>query len=276
MATHTASRPGRQTLISVAIVTACGVSALTYSGDALAQTDARNQSRATMIDEILVTAQRRSERIEDVPISINAFDQGALDRFGILSTDQLQFATPGIVNTATSGDGISAIYIRGVGTGYSGPGLEGRAVAYSSGQIDEDYQREYRDFEYYAQRQQGNHDALAERYRDWSQSNHDSVRGALRAAGLQAQQFDREDSALRSIEAQIENAAGTKQLLQAGGSIAAMQVEQLQKLRQLQMAQIQLQASHVGGQVDRQAEDDSAWHRAVAPRDNNPDTQQPI
>src|SRR5690554_447066 len=31
----------------------------------------------------------------------------------------------------------------------------GRAVAYSSGQIDEDYQREYRDFEYYAQRQQG-------------------------------------------------------------------------------------------------------------------------
>jgi len=40
--------------------------------------------------------------------------------------------------------------------------------------------------------------------------------------------------------------------------------------------QIQLQASHVGGQVDRQTEDDSSWHRAVAPRDNNPDTQQPI
>ncbi|SIR07095.1 P-type conjugative transfer protein TrbJ [Marinobacterium stanieri] len=152
----------------------------------------------------------------------------------------------------------------------------GRAVAYSSGQIDEDYRREYRDFEHYAQRQQESHDALAERYRNWSQSNHDSVRGALRAAGLQAQQFDREASALRSIELQMENAVGTKQLLQAGGSIAAIQVKQLQKLRQLQMAQIQLQASHVGGQVDRQAEDDSAWHRAVAPRDNNPDTQQPI
>ncbi len=152
----------------------------------------------------------------------------------------------------------------------------GRAIAYSSGQIDEDYRREYRDFEHYAQRQQESHDALAERYRNWSQSNHDSVRGALRAAGLQAQQFDREASALRSIELQMENAVGTKQLLQAGGSIAAIQVEQLQKLRQLQMAQIQLQASHVGGQVDRQAEDDSAWHRAVAPRDNNPDTQQPI
>lgn len=116
----------------------------------------------------------------------------------------------------------------------------GRAVAYSSGQMDEDYQREYRDFEYYASREQDSPDDMAERYGAWSQANHDSVRGALRAAGLQAQQFDREDSALRTVEAQMESATGTRQLLQAGGSIAALQVEQLQKLRQLQMAQIQL------------------------------------
>lgn len=148
----------------------------------------------------------------------------------------------------------------------------GRGVAYSSGQIDEDYQREHRSFEYYEQMQRGetgqrDHAAFSERYRDWSEVNHDSVRGALRAAGLQAQQFDREDSALRTIEAQMENAAGTKQLLQAGGSIAAMQVEQLQKLRQLQMAQIQLQSAQVGGSIDRQAEDDSDLQRALRPLD---------
>ncbi len=97
---------------------------------ALAQEETRAQQRGGGIEEVLVTAQRRSERIEDVPISINAFDQGALDRLRILSTDQLQFATPGIVNTSTSGDGISAIYIRGVGTGYSGPGLEGSVAVY--------------------------------------------------------------------------------------------------------------------------------------------------
>ncbi|GKW49002.1 P-type conjugative transfer protein TrbJ [Halomonas sp. NCCP-2165] len=152
----------------------------------------------------------------------------------------------------------------------------GRAIAYSSGQVDEDYQREYRDFDYYAQNNQGSHEDYAVRYREWSQTNHDSVRGALRAAGLQAAQFSREDSALRAIEQQIESARGERQLLEAGGAIASLQVEQLQKLRQLQMAQIQLQASHVGGQVDRQAEDDSAWHRATAPRDNDPDSQQPI
>jgi len=148
----------------------------------------------------------------------------------------------------------------------------GRGVAYSSGQIDEDYQREHRSFEYYEQMQRGetgqrDHAAFSERYRDWSEVNHDSVRGALRAAGLQAQQFDREDSALRAIEAQMESAAGTKQLLQAAGSIAAMQVEQLQKLRQLLMAQIQLQSAQVGGSIDRQAEDDADLQRALRPVD---------
>jgi type IV secretion system protein TrbJ len=143
----------------------------------------------------------------------------------------------------------------------------GRAVSYSSGQIDEDYQREHQNFEAYEgmRRDDGSrdHEAFNERYQDWAQVNHDSVRGALRAAGLQAQQFDREDSALRMIETQIEHGAGTKQLLQAGGSIAAMQVEQLQKLRQLQMAQIQLQSAQVGSMIDRQAEDDADIQRAL-------------
>lgn len=146
----------------------------------------------------------------------------------------------------------------------------GRAVAYSSGQLDEDYQREHRTFEYYENMQRGeagqrDYEAFNERYKDWSEVNHDSVRGALRAAGLQAQQFDREDSALRTVETQIQNAAGTKQLLQAGGSIAAMQVEQLQKLRQLQMAQVQLQSAQVGGAIDRQSEDDADLQRALRP-----------
>ncbi len=88
-----------------------------------------NQANNT-IEEVLVSAQRRSERIEDVPISINAFDQTNLKDLNITSTDELQFATPGIVNTSTAGDGISAVFIRGVGTGYSGPGLEGSVAVY--------------------------------------------------------------------------------------------------------------------------------------------------
>jgi len=146
----------------------------------------------------------------------------------------------------------------------------GLSVAYSSAQIDEDYRRQHRDFDYYANLSRGSdgerdHQFFSDHYRDWSQSNHDSVRGALRAAGLQAQQFRREESAVRAIENQIQSASGTKQLLQAGGSIAALQVEQLQKLRQLQMAQIQLQTAQTGGALDREAENDADLQRALTP-----------
>ncbi|KHK91388.1 TonB-dependent receptor [Novosphingobium malaysiense] len=79
---------------------------------------------------IVVTAQRRSEGIEKVPISVAAFGQDTLDNLQIQSTADLQFATPGITNTQTAGDGISALFIRGVGTGYSGPGLEGSVAFY--------------------------------------------------------------------------------------------------------------------------------------------------
>ncbi len=103
----------------------------TLAAAVLAATPGFAQSAAeAALEEVLVTAQRRSERIEDVPISLSAFDQSALDNLRILSTDQLQMGTPGIVNTSTAGDGISAIYIRGVGTGYSGPGLEGSVAVY--------------------------------------------------------------------------------------------------------------------------------------------------
>lgn len=100
------------------------------SGLISSTTWAQAETDGSTLVEVVVTAQRRSERIEDVPMSINAFDQNTLKDLAINSTDDLQFATPGIVNTMTSGDGISAIYIRGVGTGYSGPGLEGSVAVY--------------------------------------------------------------------------------------------------------------------------------------------------
>lgn len=87
----------------------------------------------TVLHTVVVTAQRRSQNIDKVPISVQAFSQATLTKFHIQTTDQLQFVTPGLVNTKTSGDGISSIYIRGVGTGYSGPGLESSVAMYVDG-----------------------------------------------------------------------------------------------------------------------------------------------
>ena len=46
--------------------------------------------------EIVVTAQRRAERLQDVPISVTAFTQEALDQEGLRSIDDLTRLTPGV------------------------------------------------------------------------------------------------------------------------------------------------------------------------------------
>jgi type IV secretion system protein TrbJ len=138
---------------------------------------------------------------------------------------------------------------------------QGNALAYSSGQLDNQYREQYRDFNFYVQQQGTSYQSDNERYQDWSSNSHNSIRGALRAANLQSSQFITETQTLRSIENQAATAKGEMQILQAGASISAQQVEQLQKLRQLIMAQMQMQSAYTSNQIDRQTQADANWER---------------
>src|ERR1700690_2472371 len=82
---------------STGIVHAAGAS------DADASTDA--------ISEIIVTAQRRSENIQDVPISIRALTEDALDQLNVRTLDDYIKYLPN-VTTASNGPGQSEIYMR--------------------------------------------------------------------------------------------------------------------------------------------------------------------
>ncbi len=83
--------------------------------------DSDQDNRVEMIDEITVTAQKRVESLQDVPISIKAFTAEALVKADIENTWDLQGATP---NLTVSGNIRTAqIFIRGIGslqTGGSG------------------------------------------------------------------------------------------------------------------------------------------------------------
>lgn len=70
--------------------------------------------RNRLVDEIVVTARKREERIADVPLSIAAFSEEMLDAAGIESAQQLDKVTPGLVFTSTLG--FNVVFLRGVGT----------------------------------------------------------------------------------------------------------------------------------------------------------------
>ena len=61
------------------------------------------------LSEVVVTATRREERLQDVPISVSAFSQDKIDRQGLRSIDDLTRLSPGITFQRT-GTGSSANY----------------------------------------------------------------------------------------------------------------------------------------------------------------------
>lgn len=72
------------------------------------------QSGATGLEEIVVTAQRRSESLQDVPISVTALSASEIARSGIQTSQDIAVATPGLTMT-TNRNGLTPV-LRGVGT----------------------------------------------------------------------------------------------------------------------------------------------------------------
>lgn len=79
-----------------------------------------SDSPSAGVDEIVVTAERRSQNLQDVPMSIQAFSAGVA-KSGTGSNMDLQTQTPGLVMTENSGFG--QIYIRGIGSDVIGAGV---------------------------------------------------------------------------------------------------------------------------------------------------------
>lgn len=84
-----------------------------------------------LMDEIVVTAQKREERLQDVPISIQAFTQEKLDVLGIQSVQDVQRATPGF--TVTNSAGFNITFLRGVGSDAFLPGVDSSVPFYLDG-----------------------------------------------------------------------------------------------------------------------------------------------
>jgi len=73
----------------------------------------------TGITEVVVTAQRRSENVQDVPIAIQAFSGDNLQQLNVQNFDDFVKYLPN-VNASSTGPGQSNIYMRGLSTGNQG------------------------------------------------------------------------------------------------------------------------------------------------------------
>jgi iron complex outermembrane receptor protein len=93
--------------------------------------------QAQMIEEILVTARKRTESAQDVPVVIQAFDAAAINRYAASNLEEIsELASQVVINPGSSGNGGSVI-IRGVGAPTLDPGIENSVTINIDGvQID--------------------------------------------------------------------------------------------------------------------------------------------
>ena len=102
----------------------CFVTCVSAAGAVFAQSSA-------LLEEIVVTAQRRAESVQDVPIAINAFTEAQLKAVGIDSTLDIQLKVPGLHLEPLAGHGFA--YVRGIGTDTLTPGLEPTTAVHIDG-----------------------------------------------------------------------------------------------------------------------------------------------
>jgi P-type conjugative transfer protein TrbJ len=91
-------------------------------------------------------------------------------------------------------------------------------------------------------------------YDQWTRTTLDTLNGSLAAVRLHAEDFVDEQRRIQTVTALSDSAEGRMQALQVGNMLAAEQVQQLGKLRQLMMAQINAQNIYMANLTNRDAQ----------------------
>lgn len=81
--------------------------AMAFGGNAFAQ---------QILEEIVVTATKRSESLQDVGVSVAAFSGEALERLGLKNSDEILLQVPNLEITSNAGATNANIFLRGIGS----------------------------------------------------------------------------------------------------------------------------------------------------------------
>ena len=91
---------------------------------ALAQDSGAGEEEASTLDQITVTAQKREEALQDVPVVVTALSEKMLEDNGVRDIKDLQQMVPGLTVTSTQSESLTTARIRGIGTVGDNAGLE--------------------------------------------------------------------------------------------------------------------------------------------------------
>ena len=131
----------------------------------------------------------------------------------------------------------------------------GQALAYSMANIDGQFRSTFPGYASFSPNQ------WYRNYQTWSNRSLDTTLGTLKAAGLQASQMTSEGEVLDQLRVMAESADGRLLALQVSNQIAHEQVDQLMKLRQLMLADLQSKQAYQALMIQQDATKQAAAER---------------
>ncbi|WP_290886249.1 TonB-dependent receptor [Arenimonas sp.] len=115
-------RRSRYSVLAQAVLLA--LAGLAPAATALAQEAASDEEKVTTLSEITVTAQKREEALQDVPVVVTVLSSEALADAGVRDIKDLQQVVSGLTVTSTQSESLTTARIRGIGTVGDNAGLE--------------------------------------------------------------------------------------------------------------------------------------------------------
>ena len=116
------TQPKRRRLALAVVAALATLPALPAAAQDAAQAPA--QQEAKTLDKLVVTAQKREEALQDVPVVVTALSEEILQDTGVRDVKDLQVLVPGLTVTSTQSEALTTARIRGIGTVGDNAGLE--------------------------------------------------------------------------------------------------------------------------------------------------------
>ena len=120
-----AADPSRTAAQPAQAATAADATPQAAPGEATA---GKRDAKAGQLEEVVVTAQRRSERLQDVPLAVTTLTSSALKQQGVTTTSDLSQVAPALVFNNNAN--VASPYIRGVGSDLIDPTSESPVAVY--------------------------------------------------------------------------------------------------------------------------------------------------
>ncbi|MCD2514657.1 P-type conjugative transfer protein TrbJ [Comamonas endophytica] len=126
-----------------------------------------------------------------------------------------------------------------------------QAIGRNISNLEEAFKQQFPGYQTYLQSSSRASEMMPSRYEKWDRQGQDNARTAMLSAGMNISTFASEEAQLRTLVSRSQNAEGRLQAIQAGNEIAASNVQQLQKLRDLLATQIQMQSNYMAQEQER-------------------------